>query len=288
LTIAVSLTDSVKPHLTVLRFDYSHAKPFLLAAGQKHGLQDNLRGLPQKCSHQAMPWDFCLIFLFLGIVVPWRGAVRLKKLLALPSVSTKEKLVLYGSTIAGQWVITGLVAWRALARGLSPSALGSGKVGGVSAVLGSLALALVVGALHWLNLRRVGKSPGRAAELMRALAGRILPVHPVERFPYFALAVTAGVCEEFLYRGFAMGALARVGLPVWAVVILTAVLFGLAHAYQGRSGILGTFVMGILLGVVRLAYDSIVPVIMMHAAMDLVAGIAGPRYLLLKVPKVPG
>jgi membrane protease YdiL (CAAX protease family) len=115
---------------------------------------------------------------------------------------------------------------------------------------------------------------------MRLLARRILPVNSVELLPYCALAVTAGVCEEFLYRGFAMGALFRVGFPAWAVVILAAVLFGLAHVYQGRSGILGTFVMGILFGVVRLAYDTLVPVIMTHTVVDLVAGIAGPRYLL--------
>lgn len=230
-----------------------------------------------------MPWDFWLIFLFLGIVVPWRGAVRLKKLLALPSVSTKDKLVLYGWTIAGQWVITGLVAWRALARGLSASNLGLANRGGVNTILGSFALALIAGALHWLNLRRVGKSSGKAPDLMRLLAHRILPVNSVELLPYCALAVTAGVCEEFLYRGFAMGALSRVGFPAWAVVILTAVLFGLAHAYQGRSGILGTFVMGILFGVVRLAYDTLIPVVIVHAIVDLVAGIAGPRYLLSRL-----
>jgi membrane protease YdiL (CAAX protease family) len=234
-----------------------------------------------------MPWDFWLIFLFLGIVVPWRGAVRLKKLLALPSVSTKEKLVLYGSTIAGQWLITGIVAWRALARGLSASGLGLAHYGGPSTILGSLALAAIAGALHWLNLRRVGKSPGKAPELMRSLARRIFPVTSVELLPYCALAVTAGVCEEFLYRGFAMGVLSRVGFPAWAVVILTAILFGLAHAYQGRSGILGTFVMGILFGVVRLAYDTLVPVMMMHAIVDLLAGIAGPHYLLPRLAEEP-
>jgi membrane protease YdiL (CAAX protease family) len=230
-----------------------------------------------------MPWDFWLIFLFLGIVVPWRGAVRLKKLLALPSVSTKEKLVLYGLTIAGQWVITGLVAWRALARGLSAGTLGLANYGGASAILGSLALAAFIGALHWLNLRRVGRSPGKALELMRLLARRILPANSVELLPYCALAMTAGVCEEFLYRGFAMAALSRVGFPAWSVVILTAVLFGLAHVYQGRSGILGTFVMGILFGGIRLAYDTLVPVMMVHIVVDLVAGIAGPRYLLPKL-----
>jgi membrane protease YdiL (CAAX protease family) len=230
-----------------------------------------------------MPWDFWLVFLFLGIVVPWRGAVRLKKLLALPSVSTKEKLVLYGLTIAGQWVITGFVAWRALARGLTAGNLGLANYGGADMILESSALAALAGTLHWLNLRRVGKSTGKAPELMRALAQKILPVNSVELLPYCALALTAGVCEEFLYRGFAMGALSRVGFPAWAVVILTAVLFGLAHAYQGRSGILGTFVMGILFGVVRLAYDTLVPVMMMHTMVDLVAGIAGPRYLLPKL-----
>jgi membrane protease YdiL (CAAX protease family) len=207
----------------------------------------------------------------------------LKKLLALPSVSTKEKLVLYGWTIASQWVIAGLVAWRALARGLSAGSLGLANHGGVNTILGSLALAVIAGALHWLNLRRVGKSQGKAPELMRSLAQRILPVNSVELLPYCALAVTAGVCEEFLYRGFAMGAFSGLGFPAWAVVLLTAVLFGLAHAYQGRSGILGTFVMGILFGVVRLAYDTLVPVMMMHATVDLVAGIAGPHYLLSRL-----
>ena len=229
-----------------------------------------------------MPWDFWLIFFFLGIVVPWRGALRLKKLLALPSVSTKEKLVLYGSTIAGQWAITALVAWRALARGLSAGALGLANLGGVRTILEGVGLATFIGCLHWLNLRRVGKSPGKAPELMRSIAKRILPANSVELAPYFALAVTAGVCEEFLYRGFAMATLVGVGIPGWAVVILTAVLFGLAHAYQGRGGILGTLVMGVLFGMVRLAYDTLVPVIMMHTAVDIVAGIAAPRYLLPK------
>lgn len=230
-----------------------------------------------------MPWDFWLIFLFLGIVVPWRGAVRLKKLLALPCVSTKEKLVLYGSTIAGQWLITALVAWRALARGLSASALGLANSGGVRNVLEGLGFAVLIGGLHWLNLRRVGKSPAKAPERMRSLAQKILPANSVEFPPYSALAVTAGVCEEFLYRGFAMGAFGRLGIPGWALVILTAALFGLAHAYQGRGGILATFVMGVLFGIVRLAYDSLVPVMMMHSAVDLVAGIAGRRYLLPEI-----
>jgi hypothetical protein len=41
--------------------------------------------------------------------------------------------------------------------------------------------------------------------------------------------------------------------------------------------------MGILFGGIRLAYDTLVPVMMVHIVVDLVAGIAGPRYLLPKL-----
>jgi hypothetical protein len=34
LTMAVSFTESVKPHLTVLQFDYNDAAKFLLAGGE--------------------------------------------------------------------------------------------------------------------------------------------------------------------------------------------------------------------------------------------------------------
>ena len=59
-------------------------------------------------------------------MIPWRGYVRLKKLLALPSVDSKEKLALYAVTIAFQWVLVGVVTWRAIARGLTLQAMGLG------------------------------------------------------------------------------------------------------------------------------------------------------------------
>lgn len=98
---------------------------------------------------------------------------------------------------------------------------------------------------------------------------------------FLALAATAGLCEEFLYRGFAMAALTRAGLPAWGVVLLSSVLFGLAHLYQGRGGLLSTLVIGTVFGTARIAYDGLLPAIVWHFAVDAVAGLAGPRYLLL-------
>jgi membrane protease YdiL (CAAX protease family) len=96
------------------------------------------------------------------------------------------------------------------------------------------------------------------------------------------LAITAGLCEEFLYRGFAMAVLGRTGLPMGVVILLSSILFGLAHLYQGRAGFVSTMVLGILFGISRAALASLVPVMAWHVGVDLVAGIAGPRYLVKK------
>jgi len=240
----------------------------------------DLRGRVGKCSYRGMPWDFWLIFLFLSVVIPWRGYTRLKKLLSLPTVDTKQKLALYAATIAFQWVLVGLVAWRSLVRGLTIEELGLGFHGWIEIVASGLLGAVFIGGLQWLNLRRIGKMEGEAPELLRKLASRLLPVSLGEYLPYSALAITAGICEEFVYRGFVIAAFSKAGLPLWVVVIVSSVLFGLAHAYQGRGGIVSTGIFGVMLAIGRLGFGSLVPVMMWHAGLDLAAGIAAPKYLL--------
>jgi len=233
-----------------------------------------------KCSYRGMPWDFWLILLFLSVVIPWRGYTRLKKLLAQPTVATGEKLAIYAVTIAFQWALVGVVAWRSIARGLTLQDLGLGSQGWVGIVAGGLFGAALVGGLQWLNLRRIGRMEGEAPELLRKLANRLLPVNLLEFLPYAALAITAGVCEEFVYRGFAIAAISKAGVPLWLVVILSSALFGLAHAYQGRGGMISTGIFGVLLAIARLGFGSLVPVMMWHAGLDLAAGVAAPKYLL--------
>lgn len=231
-----------------------------------------------------MPWDFWLIFLALGVLLPWRGHLRLKKMLAIPQMGARERLALYFSTIAFQWLAAALTAWRAWARGLTLEELGLVVHGP-----GKIFLAAIVGAatlvgLQWLNLRRMGRSSGKARSFMQSLAERILPQSRAELLPFLALALTAGLCEEFLYRGFAMAALTRAGLPVWTVVLFSSILFAMAHLYQGRGGIVSTLVIGTVFGTARIAYDGLAPVILWHSAVDAVAGVAGPKYLLKQVP----
>jgi membrane protease YdiL (CAAX protease family) len=227
-----------------------------------------------------MPWDFWLVFLFLGVVVPWRGSIRMKKLLAKPGTTSKERISLYGSTMLMQWAITLFAFWRATARGLTARDFGLGRGEFVEVLLACVVGGLALGALHWGNLRRVARVGGAGAERMRSIAKHILPQSGGELLPYCALAVTAGICEEFLYRGFAYAALTRAGVPLWFGFLATSILFGLAHLYQGRGGVLGTTILGLMFAGGRLVFGSLIPPIVWHSVIDLVAGIAGPRYLL--------
>jgi uncharacterized protein len=226
-----------------------------------------------------MPWDFWLIFIVLGLVLPWRGRLRVKKLREMAHVGTMERLSLYASTIGFQWFAVGVVAWRAWAHGFTASQLGLTVPDRTRILLAAIVGAAAIAALQWLNLRRVGKIPVEARGPIQVLAERILPQSMVDLFPYLALAITAGLCEEFLYRGFAMAVLVHVGLQGWAVVLVSSFLFGLAHSYQGRGGIVMTLLIGVILGISRIAYGSLVPAIFWHSAVDVVAGTAGPRYL---------
>jgi uncharacterized protein len=235
-----------------------------------------------------MPWDIWLIFLALGVILPWRGRLRMKKLLAMPSVSSMERLVLYASTIAFQWLAVAMVAWRAWVHGYTAAALGlilhdRGRI-----VAAAIVGAGVIATLQWLNLRRVGRVPVESRGPLQAIAERILPQSTVELLPYLALAITAGLCEEFLYRGFAIAVFTRVGFPAWLVVVISSVLFGLAHSYQGRGGMVMTLMIGLVLGASRILFDSLVPAIIWHGAVDVVAGVAGPRYLRRMSATAPG
>ncbi len=228
-----------------------------------------------------MPWDIWLIFLVLAVVVPWRGRIRLKQLLAKPRVESRERISLYLSTILFQWVAVGIAGWRAWAHGYTRPELGlSTGPNLLRTIIAGIVGTILLASLHWMNFRRMGRLLDKLPPRVQAMATRILPQSARERLPFSALAITAGCCEEFLYRGFAMAAFARAGFPIWASVVISSVLFGAAHLYQGRGGLIGTGILGLLFGAFRAYTGSLLPVAAWHAAVDIVAGIAGPIYLM--------
>jgi membrane protease YdiL (CAAX protease family) len=225
-----------------------------------------------------MPWDFWLIFLFLSIVLPWRGRERMRHFMARKDVSSRERIRLYVSTILFQWVLAAVVAWRALARGLTFAQLGLAKELLASTVLLTFIGATLIAFGHWMNLRRLAGSNHPAAERLRPMAARLFPRSVKETVFFTILAATAGICEEFIFRGFVIAALFGAGFSNWMAVAVSSLMFGAAHLYQGKGGSAGTGILGIVFASVRIAYHSIFPVVIWHAVLDIVAGIAGARY----------
>jgi membrane protease YdiL (CAAX protease family) len=91
---------------------------------------------------------------------------------------------------------------------------------------------------------------------------------------WIAVALTAGVCEEFLYRGWLLSLIATASGSLWIALVASSIVFGFAHAYQGRNGILGASVLGIVMGGVFLFSRTLLPGQILHAAIDLNSGFA--------------
>ena len=226
-----------------------------------------------------LPWDLAAILLLLGIAVPWRGAVRVRALLARSSLTSAERIAIYGSTIAFQWILSGLTAWRCVARGWSLASLGIALADRRAAIGIGLALAWTLALVQFVAFRQLGRVAPERRGRLADIAQKLMPQNLIEALPFVALVCTVSVCEEFLYRGFVFAAFLRVfGGSAMAAIFGSSILFGVGHFYQGRRGIANTFVLGAIFAGVRFWTGSLAPSILAHLAVDLVAGLAGSRW----------
>ncbi|MCL4811549.1 MAG: ABC transporter permease subunit [Vicinamibacteraceae bacterium] len=128
----------------------------------------------------------------------------------------------------------------------------------------ALAGAALVGATAWLAIGGIATrlfpppdSLVRALERVLMLGDEPLPLWTTWLF----VALLPAVCEELLFRGFIMRGLRRLGM--WPAIVISALLFGLAHASIYR--LLPTFALGIVLGYAAWRTGSIVTSMAVHA-----------------------
>src|SRR5207245_9717279 len=109
---------------------------------------------------------------------PCRRLSGMKKLLSQPHVSSMERLLLYASTIAFQWLATAIVAWRAWAHRYTDAQLGLVFPDRLGILLAAVVGGATIATLQWLNLRRVGRIPVESRGALHAIAARISPQSP--------------------------------------------------------------------------------------------------------------
>jgi membrane protease YdiL (CAAX protease family) len=231
-------------------------------------------------SSEGMHWDFALILLFLGTVVPWLGRRRVRQLMQLPQTTKQDRLLLYASTIAFQWVAAGIILWRTGARRISLASLGFQIPNPGIVALVSILLAALILINQLVGLSRISRGTGGQQGILPELARKVFPQDFGERLVFLVVVITVSLCEEVIYRGFAQYVF-RNSLwgSVLAGILTSAALFALAHAYQGKKGIAATLIVGIMFSAVRSWTGSLLPPIFAHFLADFTAGMLAPSRL---------
>jgi uncharacterized protein len=175
---------------------------------------------------------------------------------------------LYISAVLSQLLLGalgGVVAWATLP---GPSSIGLRAIPAAGLLKWTALLTLVsfggIGVMALLE--RAGWWP-EESEITRLL----LPDTMREKLlAVLLVAPSAGFCEELLYRGYLLPQLSRYfSSTSWAWVASSAA-FGLAHSYQGISGVLQAGLLGALLAYPMVKTGSVYPAMAAHFLIDAV------------------
>lgn len=89
-------------------------------------------------------------------------------------------------------------------------------------------------------------------------------------------AVRAGLTEEVIFIAYLFDRLRRLGWSWWAIILSTAALRGAYHAYQGVGAIVGNVVMGVVFGWCYKRWGRVMPLVIAHTLLDIVAFVGYP------------
>ncbi len=186
----------------------------------------------------------------------------------------RRSLYLSASTVL--WVLAGVTVMVLAWEGVPPHAVGWGE-GGVAHTLvwaaGATAAALLLGGLVTLAGQRLGLRES-------FLVTHLLPRDRGDRWAFVGVALTAGITEEWIYRGYALWALSEWwGGRAWAAAAVVAFAFGMLHAYQRAIGIVRATLLGFVMAVPVIAGGGLLAAMIAHAGVDLVTGLGWRRFL---------
>jgi len=113
-----------------------------------------------------------------------------------------------------------------------------------------------------------GGTPSKVLNLM-------LPQSPLEKFLWILVSLTAGICEEAIYRGYLQRQFTALSKNVATGILLSAACFGAVHAYQGWRMVVQIALLGVFLGVLAHWRKSTRPGMVSHTIQDSLAMLIG-------------
>jgi uncharacterized protein len=226
-----------------------------------------------------------------GLLAPWWHTALMVLLIIGLSVAGVRQLRSYGDqplrlaanyslTIAYEWILAALALWgihmrkvplRQLLGEQRPGA--RGWWGDIGVALGYWAGAVIVLAVLGEALVKISGShidPQKIGDVTQKLA----PVTGLEMMLFLVLSISAGFCEELVFRGYLQQQFARMGRRIWVGVVLSALVFGGAHGYEGIAGMLLITAYGAMFGVLALLRRGLRTGMIAHAWHDSISGLA--------------
>lgn len=219
---------------------------------------------------------FALLLVLPVLEWKWSWPRYLARLAAAPHNARRDY---YRRLLIGEWIPTLalLILWAALRRPWSALRLTGDQPLRLS--LG-FAYVLVLIVLLVFQRRALLSRADRRDRVRKALAygEALMPHTEPERRLFWAVSVTAGICEEIFFRGFLTWYFLAWTGPIVAV-ILASLLFGAGHVYLGIAQVPKTAMIGLILALVVSLTGYLWPAILLHAAVDWNSGELGFRIL---------
>ena len=206
-----------------------------------------------------------LVLILVGApFIAWRAA-------ASGAIVQTPRLVLYRTAVLTSWLLAllgGAVLWWD--QSLAPADVGlTGLSAGHFLIASAVTLiALLLVALGMSGVQRLAGA-SESPQLIH-----MIPRNGNERSFFVALALTAGITEEFVFRGIAITTLSGTtwftgAYGPWAAALLVSLAFGLGHGYQEFWGVVRASLLGFGLAVPFLLTGSLLPGIVAHTLVDL-------------------
>ncbi len=219
-------------------------------------------------------------FLLIAVVLPLYGAfITYPKFLKAVAADPRVRLASYSMSVVQLIWFTGVavVAWPSADRPFARIGLVWSQA---DPFFSGLAVAVAIAVVQYAQGRRILADERRRAVALKHME-RILPwlPHTAEEFKMFVFfALSVGLWEEIFWRGFLLWYLGHYASQHVAL-ILSCVLFGAAHLYQGWRGMVATGLTGVVFAGVYLLTRSLWMSMMLHAFILLNTGRLALRLL---------
>lgn len=198
------------------------------------------------------------------------------------AVQRNGRVALYLSTMIYEWALVAIIWLGMRTRHMSLREIIGGRwntpedaLMDVAVAVGYWMVALVVLAAMKFAFGLASFSQAenvKQVQQIKETFGFLVPQGTRENIAFVLLTISAGFCEEVIYRGYLQRALGALSGSVAVGMVVQAVLFGASHGYQGAKNMAVISVYGFLFGVLAWWRKSLRPGMMAHFWQDFMSG----------------